>query len=170
MRKGLRGIGLKIGTLRDRATSRCTLLHKEEEPNPSKPTGLGVNQGPPRVPHGRGKVLLKDRATKMEEARDRGKRRAAAAVSWRERKGRAGGEEMGKRNNCGGLIYRSKKKALPVLPASGAGTTGGPETCERNSAGFWPTGATGLWPVPPAGAGTTGARRRYHRPGRKNSA
>jgi hypothetical protein len=86
------------------------LLHKEEEPNPSKPTGLGVNQGPPRVPHGRGKVLLKDRAKKTEEPRDRGKRRAAAAVRRRERKGRAGGEEMGKRNNCGGLIYRSKKK------------------------------------------------------------
>jgi hypothetical protein len=159
----VRGIGLKIGTLGDRAIPRCTLRHEEKGPNPSKPTGLGVNQGPPRVPHGRGKVLLKDRAKKTEEPRDRGKRRAAAAVRRRERKGRAGGEEMGKRNNCGGLIYRSKKKALPVLPASGAGTTGGPETCERNSVGFWHTGATGLWPVPPAGAGTISARRRYHR-------
>jgi hypothetical protein len=54
-----------------------------------------------------------------------------------------------------GGLYTAVKKALPVLPASGAGTTGGPETCERNSAGFWHTGATGLWPVPPAGADTT---------------
>ena len=60
-------------------------------------------------------------------------------------------------------------QALPVLPASGAGTTGGPETYERDSTGFWPTGATGLWPVPPAGAGTTGARRRYHRQGRETT-
>ena len=111
----MRGIGLKIGTLGDRTTSRCTLFHEEEEPNPSKPTGLGVNQGPPRVPHGRGKVLLKDRAKKTEEPRDRGKRRAAAAVRRRERKGRAGGEEMGKRNNCGGLYTAVK---------STAGTTG----------------------------------------------
>ena len=119
----MRGIGLKIGTLGDRATSRCTLLHKGEEPNPSKPTGLGVNQELPRVPHGRGKVLLKDRAKKMEEPRDRGKKRAAAAVRKRERKGRAGGEEMGRRNNRGLLIYRSKKHCRyyrqqgPVPPA-----------------------------------------------------
>jgi hypothetical protein len=111
----LRGIGLKIGTLGDRATSRCTLLHKEEEPNPSKPTGLGVNQGPLRVPHGWGKVLLKDQATKMEEQRDRGKGRAAAAVRWRERKGRAGGEEIRKGITAGGLYTAVK---------STAGTTG----------------------------------------------
>ena len=33
----------------------------------------------------------------MEEQRDRGKRRAAAAVIWRERRVRAGGEEIGEK-------------------------------------------------------------------------
>jgi len=68
------------------------LLHGEKWTNPSKPTGLGVNQEPPRVPHGRGKVLLKDRAKKMEGPRDRGKGSAVAAGRREERKGRAGGK------------------------------------------------------------------------------
>ena len=138
------------------------MLHREKRPNPSKPTGLGVNQEPPRVPHGRGKVLLKDRAKKMEEPRDRGKRRAAAAVRRRERKGRAGGKEMGKRNNCGGLIYRSKKHCRyyrlqgPVPPAGQRPASG-----VLRDFGLPVLPGLGryhrLEPVPPGlGAGTTG--------------
>jgi len=71
-----------------------TLCHGERRPNPSNPKGLGVNQDSPRVPHGRGKVLLKDRAKKMEETRDRGKRVAAAAGRREEiRVGRVGKKE-----------------------------------------------------------------------------
>jgi len=70
-----------------------TLRHGEEGPIPRKPKGLGVNQEPPRVPHGRGKVLLKDRAKKMEKPRDRGKKAVAAAVGRREeKKGQVGGK------------------------------------------------------------------------------
>jgi len=68
------------------------LRHGEEGPNPRKPKGLGVNQEPPCIPHGRGKVLLKDRVKKMEEPRDRGKKAAAAAGRREEKKGRAGGK------------------------------------------------------------------------------
>ena len=85
-----------------------TLHLGEKRPNPSNPKGLGVNQDSPRVPHGRGKVLLKDRAKKMEEPRDGGKKAAAAAGRREERKGRAGGKEREKRNNHGRLKYRSK--------------------------------------------------------------
>jgi hypothetical protein len=152
----VRGIGLKIGTLGDRAIPRCTLRHEEKGPNPSKPTGLGVNQGPPRVPHGRGKVLLKDRAKKTEEPRDRGKRRAAAAVRRRERKGRAGGEEMGKRNNCGGLIYRSKKKHCRYYRLQGPVPPAGQRPARGILRDF------GIPVLPGFG--------RYHRQGRKNSA
>ena len=98
----MRGNGLKLGTLGDRATSKSTLCHGEKRPNPSNPKGLGVNQDSPCVPYGRGKVLLKDRARKMEEPRDRDKKAAAAAGRREESKGRAGGEEGEKRNNCGG--------------------------------------------------------------------
>jgi len=52
----------------------------------------------------------------MEEQRDRGKRRAAAAVRRRERKGRAGGEEIREREITAGALYTAVK--------STAGTTG----------------------------------------------
>jgi len=104
----------------------------------------------------------------MEEPRDRGKKAAAAVGRREESKGRAGGEEGEKRNNYGGLKYRSKKLTAGTTGPR-AGTTGEPKTCARSSARFWPTGATGLRPVPPAGAGTTGARRRYHRQGRESA-
>ena len=69
------------------------MRHGEKRPNPSNPKGLGVNQDSPCVPYGRGKVLLKDRAKKMEKPRDRGKKAVAAAVGRREeKKGRVGGK------------------------------------------------------------------------------
>jgi len=68
-----------------------TLRHGEKRPNPSNPKGIRVNQDSPHIPHGRGKVLLKDRAEKMEETKDRGKRVAAAAGRGEEiRVGRVG--------------------------------------------------------------------------------
>jgi len=77
--------------------------------------GLGVNREPPRVPHGRGKVLLKDRAKKMEEPRDRGKRSAAAAGREEERRVGRVGRDKGKRITAGGLN---------TVVKSTAGTTG----------------------------------------------
>jgi len=60
-------------------------------------------------------------------------------------------------------------KSTAGTTGQGAGTTGEPERGEKSFAGFWPTSATGLRPVPPAGAGTTGARRRYHRQDRESA-
>jgi len=139
------------------------LRHEERRPNPSSPKGLGVNQEPPRVPHGRSKVLLKDRAKKMEETIDRGKRVAAAAGRREEiRVGRVGKKER-REITAGGLNTTVKINCRYYQPK------GRYHRRARNLRREWPTGATGLRPVSPAGAGTTGAGRRYHRQDRESA-
>jgi len=134
------------------------LLHGEKWPNPSKPTGLGVNQEPPRVPHGWGKVLLKDQAKKMEEPRDRGK--GSAAATGRRRVGRVGRDKR-ERITAGGL--NTAVKSTP-------GTTGCKGRFHRRArdlrAGFCGILAYRCYR---ASAGTTGARHRYHWRGRKSA-
>ena len=95
-----------------------TLCHGEKRPNPSNPKGLGVNQDSPCVPHGRGEVLLEDRAKKMEEPRDQGKKAAAAAVRGeRRRVGREG--KKGRREiTAGGLNTAVKFNCRYYRPKS----------------------------------------------------
>jgi hypothetical protein len=86
--------------------------------------------------------------------RDRGKKAAATAARRGRRRGRAGGEEIRqKKITAGGLNTAVKRTAGTT--GQGAGTTGEPERGNLRFVGFWPTGATELRPVPPAGHGTT---------------
>jgi len=75
------------------------------------------------------------------------------------------GRDKAEKITAGGL--NTTVKSTAGTTGQGAGTTGQPEREELSFAGFWPTGATGIRPVPPAGAGITGARRRYHRQDRE---
>jgi len=95
-----------------------------------------------------------------------GKGAAAAAARRGKKKGSGGwGREKADKEIVGGL--NTAVKSTTSTTGQGASTTGEPKRGELSFAGFWPTGATGLRPVPPAGSGTTGARRRYHRQDRE---